>query len=199
MRLPSYVKRSRHGMFYVRVVLPPPIRAKLAGRREIRRSLGTRDPRTARAWAHRLSYVVRLWVQEAHLMPAPDVDALLARLRVTRVAKYKIDIGHRIFEADPRIPGDQEAMLATIEKLGLNGPNGPAIIAAVRGSGPLSEGDVPAELACRRWSDVAEEYLTDLFQRTLNKKTQADFRGILARFQGVVGDKTIGSITVADV
>ncbi|MGH7239460.1 MAG: DUF6538 domain-containing protein [Candidatus Saccharimonadales bacterium] len=68
MRLATYVRRSPHGIYYLRVVIPPSIRVKLAGRRELRRSLGTRDPKVAYMWAYRLAPIVSQWVREARLL-----------------------------------------------------------------------------------------------------------------------------------
>jgi hypothetical protein len=48
MRLPAHLKRSRHGIYYFRLVLPFPSRAFFGLKREIRRSLGTREPDQAK-------------------------------------------------------------------------------------------------------------------------------------------------------
>ncbi|MGQ7249305.1 DUF6538 domain-containing protein [Halomonas sp. V046] len=43
---PPYLIRSRHGLWYFRLVVPEPLRTSV-GKREIRRSLGTRNKREA--------------------------------------------------------------------------------------------------------------------------------------------------------
>ncbi len=47
MRIPAYIRRSRHGIFYFRVVIPMALRPRWSGRPEIKMSLKTRDQRQA--------------------------------------------------------------------------------------------------------------------------------------------------------
>ena len=54
MLLASHLARSRHGVFQFRVVLPDAL-ALAIGQKEIRRSLGTREPEAARLAAYGLS------------------------------------------------------------------------------------------------------------------------------------------------
>ena len=54
MLLASHLRRSRHGIFYFRIVLPDPIAAVL-GQRELVRSLGIRSPKLARQSGYQLS------------------------------------------------------------------------------------------------------------------------------------------------
>ncbi len=55
MRLPSRLKRSSLGIYHFRVILPKRLRPLYDGRRELKRSLGTRDPRIARSMAYALN------------------------------------------------------------------------------------------------------------------------------------------------
>ncbi|CDX49843.1 putative Site-specific recombinase XerD [Mesorhizobium plurifarium] len=59
MRMPAYLSRSRHGIFYYRYPIPRPLHPKRATT-AIRLSLGTRDRREALLMAHSLSYVASL-------------------------------------------------------------------------------------------------------------------------------------------
>ena len=54
MLLASHLRRSRHGIYYFRIVLPAPIAAVL-GQRELVRSLGIRSPKMARKSGYQLS------------------------------------------------------------------------------------------------------------------------------------------------
>ena len=54
MLLASHLRRSRHGIYYFRIVLPDPIAAVL-GQRELARSLGIRSPKLARQSGYQLS------------------------------------------------------------------------------------------------------------------------------------------------
>lgn len=199
MRLPSYVQRSRHGVFYVRVVIPPPIRAKLAGRREIRRSLGTRDPRTALFWAQRLSYKVSQWLHEARFMPTPDIEALVAHLRTNPTRKWEIDLNRGRFTADPTVPGDQEGLLQAMDVLGLRRPEALAILAAGGNGMDKQDRDRLSASSRHPLSEVSEEFLAAQFERTQNAKTRDDYRGTVDRFKALVGDKPVAAISVEDV
>ena len=55
MRIPTYVFRSRHGIFFFRIVVPRALREFFDGRCEIKRSLHTRDLRVALREARPLS------------------------------------------------------------------------------------------------------------------------------------------------
>ena len=55
MRLPTYVYRSRHGIYFFRIVVPLALRNALSGQREIKRSLRTRDKRQALVQARALA------------------------------------------------------------------------------------------------------------------------------------------------
>ena len=54
MLLASHIRRSRHGVYYFRIVLPAPIAAVL-GQREVVRSLCIRSPKLARRSGYQLS------------------------------------------------------------------------------------------------------------------------------------------------
>ena len=54
MLLASHLRRSRHGIYYFRIVLPDPLAAVL-GQRELVRSLGIRSPKLARFSGYQLS------------------------------------------------------------------------------------------------------------------------------------------------
>ena len=70
MRVPSYLVKSRHGIFYFRQALPSALLKGVRRRREFRVSLGTRDRREAlllaRKWSVMLSELYP-WEQEAAL------------------------------------------------------------------------------------------------------------------------------------
>lgn len=58
MLLPSYLRRSRHGIYYFRIVLPEPL-AELLGQREFVRSLALRSPKIARISGYQIALRVR--------------------------------------------------------------------------------------------------------------------------------------------
>ncbi len=62
MRLSSYLAKSRHGIYHLRLYVPKPLQS-LFKTAEIRRSLGTRDPREARSIAYRLAPQIKAFWQ----------------------------------------------------------------------------------------------------------------------------------------
>ncbi len=55
MKINSRLKRSRHGVYYFRYIIPQSMRASYDGKHEIKRSLGTKDPKLAHLYAHAIS------------------------------------------------------------------------------------------------------------------------------------------------
>lgn len=74
MRLASHLKRSRHGVFYFRLTIPEILRPLFGGRREIKRSLSTRDPALARSLAYILSAKYGDAFREIRRMARHDYD-----------------------------------------------------------------------------------------------------------------------------
>lgn len=54
MKLASHLRRSRHGVFYFRIVFPQ-VLAAILGQPELSRSLSTRCPKTAKLTGYQLS------------------------------------------------------------------------------------------------------------------------------------------------
>lgn len=74
MRLASHLKRSRHGVYYFRLTIPEILRPLFGGRREIKRSLATRDPTLARSLAYILSARYGDNLKEIRRMARHDYD-----------------------------------------------------------------------------------------------------------------------------
>ena len=83
--VPSFLWRSRHGIYYFRLVIPAELRPAFGDRREIRRSLGAcRRPEAVRR-ARRLAVRVETLFDELQATDNPfsspdDVSARLAQL-----------------------------------------------------------------------------------------------------------------------
>jgi hypothetical protein len=58
-RIPAYVRRSRHGIYYFRIVVPRALLPRWGGRSEIKRSLKTHDLREALRKARDLAIATR--------------------------------------------------------------------------------------------------------------------------------------------
>ena len=119
MRLPSHLARSRHGIFYFRVVIPLHLRLLFGGQREIKRSLATRDPKTAKIWAYSL-YVAFQSAIEGVRKTMSGYDPKNFNLndpstwpQKKDVSEFKVKLAARDFECtldiDPDKAGDAEA------------------------------------------------------------------------------------------
>lgn len=130
MKLASHLRRSRHGIFYFRLTLPPAIAIAL-GQLELQRSLGTRSPSEARAlgyhiWANFSPKLLRLeeWMSGRPLNIDPkDIKKLVIEgLDVRPDGSYSVQklvtsddpaVAHREMEAfkqmvSPRAPMPHE-------------------------------------------------------------------------------------------
>ena len=111
MRLPARLKRSRHGIFYFRLLIPKRFRHCFGGRAEIQHSLHTRDPHIARHWA--ICLAARLMELWGDGVADDDKRAKLNRPMqgLDLTSRWTIDTRKGIFSADPTIPGDQKGFM----------------------------------------------------------------------------------------
>jgi integrase len=75
MLLASHLRRSRHGIYYFRVILPAPIAAVL-GQRELVRSLGIRSPKLARKSGYQLSIQLTPILERIQRIMAIDPNSI---------------------------------------------------------------------------------------------------------------------------
>lgn len=75
MLLASHLRRSRHGIYYFRIVLPDPIAAVL-GQRELVRSLGIRSPKIARKSGYQLSLQITPILERLQRIMAIDPNSI---------------------------------------------------------------------------------------------------------------------------
>ena len=78
MRLPSYLRRSRHGIYYFRIVLPDRL-ATVLGQRELVRSLGVRCPKIARFSGYQLSQQIKPLIERITAIMAIDPHSISAK------------------------------------------------------------------------------------------------------------------------
>lgn len=92
MRIPTYVFRSRHGIYFFRIVVPRALREFFDGRCEIKRSLHTRDQRTALREARPLSleiYAAFERLGAGMSRPKPTVASIFANADKLRDLKVE--------------------------------------------------------------------------------------------------------------
>lgn len=75
MLLPSYLRRSRHGIYYFRIVLPDPI-ALVLGQREFVRSLAVRSPKIAKNSGYQIALRVRPLIERLRAVMAIDPNSI---------------------------------------------------------------------------------------------------------------------------
>ncbi len=129
MALPARLKRSRHGIYYFRVVIPMHMRPFLGGRTEIKKTLHTREPREARQWAYALNAQLGtlLWGGVTGMGKRYDPAKFNEHDRSTwptnqdELTRWEADFQRGIFKADPSIPGDQEGLMALVAKIEATG------------------------------------------------------------------------------
>ena len=118
MLLASHLARSRHGVFQFRVVLPDAL-ALAIGQKEIRRSLGTREPEVARLAAYGLSAKIIPLVRSLSSAMASnpkdiDPDNIWETLNIVGNTgkRYELDLQRGIMKADG--PDDHARMMEAI-------------------------------------------------------------------------------------
>lgn len=199
MRIPSRLLRSRHGVFYFRLVIPLRFRHLFGGAREVKRSLETTDRRFAFLCSRALS------VQSDLAFCALDGDGMAydpkrfdpndpstwpTELDDNR--RFELEIGaHGVrFKTDPNNPKDAAELQQTLAKIA---PQLGEIIKAskassrpslTRGAHPvfvtpphaadIPNGDKTVEWVLERWR-VANKRKND-------SKTVADYEGMIHRF-----------------
>lgn len=100
MRLPARLKRSQHGIYYFRLVVPVPLRAAL-GKTELKKSLHTRDPQTARQLAYTINAELAGRLQEVWKAMAADDENPLGLPPGVRPVKWTADIKKGQYSAEP--------------------------------------------------------------------------------------------------
>lgn len=119
MRLPSHLRLSRHGIWCFRLVLPDVLAAAL-GQKEIRRSLGTRCPITAKLLAYRLSGRILPIIRETKRAMEFDPNSIdPSKVRELTIEGLVIDKRARTVKAD-RIETNPDPVIAERELAALS-------------------------------------------------------------------------------
>ena len=195
MFIPSYIKRSRHGLYYFRAVIPMRLRPLFGGRTEIKRSLRTTDRRTARTLARALGISLEQGLDKTerlHMSGGPEDFAQAFSLTMNVDLKR----GTIHVETDPDKPEEVQAAVNAIKDLT------PLLTEAASNSGAhLDEADPPAlavrlpdEATGRRLSEIADEFVR-LKSPTWVPRTAADYRATIQMFIQYAEDPPIRKVT----
>lgn len=190
MRLNSRLKRSRHGVYYYRAIVPVHLRTSF-GCAEVKRSLHTKDPVLARLYAHYITLSIATGSQElASLLSLkqnciPDSDtwrSLLDRFRNISTWVIRRPDGLTL-EADPNNPKDLESAERIALKLFAEGAVSPT--AATVKADPVQG---------IKLSQVYPGWEARIRQEIPKPKTVDEY---LAKFQ--VFKKHVGDLVVSDI
>lgn len=213
MPLAAHLKISRHGIYYFRVVVPVSLRSKFGGRSEIKKSLGTRDPRIAKRFAYNLSSYVLALFDEIRPMAGYNPNRFNPNDPSTwpteSKGKYEIDLQRGIFKADPKIKGDHENMMEAIEKIGMVSLNRSEVVSqstvdAVESAVTSAIKTLPISTANivskpEKLSVVIASYIVSIKKRNLAAKTPETYESNCRKFLEVVGDKYIHEVDEDDI
>lgn len=123
MRLPSRLHCSRHGVMYLRVIIPKVLRTAFAGRREFRYSLQTKDANEARSMAR----IINARIDYALMQLKGEAMAGIRKVRLDEVglnitgnnSKYKAKLPNGVEIETDGTEEDHRRAKETIEALAL--------------------------------------------------------------------------------
>lgn len=209
MRLPAHLHKSRHGVFYFRIVLPAHLRAMFGGQREIKRSLMTRDPKIAKLSAYSLYVDYQAALGETLKQMAYDPsrfnpnDPSTYPTERKDTPQFEVDVRRGIYKSDPSIPGDTQNMMAFLQFLKTEQPE---LLNPVPAAEPVdTEKTVQVVKAAvmsavqtlpqqggpttgKRLAESISDWQKDFAEKNNNSKTQSSFASVLKRFLAVVKD-----------
>jgi integrase len=206
MRLASHLKRSRHGVYYFRLTIPEILRPVFGGRREIKRSLATRDPTLARSLAYVLSARYGGILQEIRLMTRRGYDpskfdpndASTWPVEQKDIERYKLKTnaltGEAELETNPNDPDPDdhrkgmEALVAFTQAMraGANPQPTPQRIALANvESGLIASAMAPQRITLAEAQDKYEASLSDH-----NEHTRNDYMYAIKWFVRHIGPRT---------
>lgn len=122
MLLPSYLRRSRHGVYYLRIVLPERLAAAL-GQREFVRSLGVRSPMIARISGYQIARRVKPLLDKVQDIMATDpksMDPSEVRKLIAEGLDFRPDgalsIGRIETSSDPKVAAQEMHLVSETAK-----------------------------------------------------------------------------------
>jgi len=126
MKLPSHLKISRHGIYYFRTIIPKVIRPLYDGKTELKYSLHTRDPVTARRQAYILSaQTAHIFSKVKRTMIRHDpkdfnpLDQSTWPTSKESANSWEVTLANGMtIKTDPNNPDDQKNCLEALETIG---------------------------------------------------------------------------------
>lgn len=199
MKLNSRLIRSRHGVYYLRLIVPKHLRSKF-GQREIRRSLFTSCPIQAKQLAHYVS--LRMFadpfkfrsimadITTSFVIP-PELERLLIKIDKVKGWTVRTPSGFEV-TADPSNPEDTKSATDLVLKLAglLENADGQQNTKTIVAQSPISAGPTGIKLS---------ESMVSMKNRiridNQNKKTVDEYISKVNVFINHVGDILLSELT----
>lgn len=182
MHIPAHLILSRHNIFYFRMVVPPEVRAKIPGTPlEVRRSLGTREVKTAIRLARKLSVAT---------------DEVFTRVMDTQINRrsfclliQQIKLGHLELNGVTLDPERPEQEMAQLELLVQR-------LSSANSRAPMLAHPMSSTLL----SAVVEAYCSEKVQTgNWTEKTEQESRTTFSLMQQIIGDQPVSQLGHADL
>jgi len=181
MKIASHLMVSRHGVYYLRFVIPQALRPYFQGRGEIRKSLKTRDPRYAKIVVKEIGFTIErafLAISRGKGAQGMDPEFVKYELVVTTPKGDRIEV-----KTDPNNPEDHKHALEAIQ-------HALQAFHATPSSAPsVWFGDEPLKI-----SEVASKYFAVNGQKWA-PRTRSDYESIVRDFTDFCNDDLIHKIT----
>ena len=192
MRFAARLKRSRHGLFYFRLLIPKALRPLFGGRREVAASLGTSERQSAILVAHTLSAQALVTFAALKSAMANDSDdnksGKTAPESFSLIRKWELEIspqnGIRI-KTDPNSPQDHARAMEMLKELGKIG-----LVKAIQGQPAAQtthDASMPLEASIKRY--IAAN------RARWSAKTFSEYDSIFTRFKAFVGGRHVHHVT----
>lgn len=203
MRLSSYLAKSRHGVFYLRIYVPKSLQS-VVGKTEFRRSLNTHDPKIARHLAHVLSPFLRQFrihmKKQSKNNPFPiDTSLVDEALGTVKRVKYELPDGV-LFEAEGNSPEEVANFIALANPALLDG------VAAALQPFASSVAEKPAQYPPlkrpprnnRPYGEFIDAAFLEKSVEYKNARSTQDFRQKALAFSSFIGNMPIAEISSED-
>lgn len=190
MKITSHLIVSRHGIFYLRYIIPKSLREYFSGRSEIRKSLATRNPKLAKFLSKQIGYKIeQLFYNLRH---HGNYESYM-KSNPNPLAYYSLTIARKngpaiTIETDPNNETDHKNAMEMVKALQMG-----SVLGATPDIFESQHTEISDVISGRTIIDVIEKY-TVSHKEKWKEKTFADYKSILSRFADYARSKKVMSI-----
>lgn len=196
MKVNAHLKRSRHGVYYYRAVIPKELKSDL-GFAEIKRSLGTKDPKQAKSISLAIQALLKVYgfdflkmltLKNRTLDELENMIKNFPDFNFTHIAKMMVRDQHTGLElyADPALKGDKELLFEVLDRLQKRN-------SLVSSQTPSNSGNFTE--SSFKLSELTEKWILSLNSKDQDKKTVDEYKSKLLRFNCYVKDIHVDQIS----